>query len=67
MRKLVSSSIHPGMKDLFGYVYTISILSYIYILILVLSIVGILFLWIPILAIRIKRDWNNARVGVVLA
>ena len=55
------------MKDLFGYVYTISILSYIYILILVLSIVGILFLWIPILAIRIKRDWHNVRVGVVLA
>lgn len=53
------------MKDLFGYVYTLRILSYIYIVILVLSILGILFLWIPILALRIKRDWNLRRVDLV--
>ena len=53
------------MKDLFGYVYTLRILSYLYIAILVLSIVGVLFLWIPILAIRIKRDWNLKRIDLV--
>ena len=53
------------MKDLFGYVYTLRILSYLYIAILVLSIVGVLFLWIPILALRIHRDWNLKRIDLV--
>ena len=53
------------MEDLFGYVTTLYYLSLILLVVLICSVIGIIFIWIPIIVLQIRKTWSIQEVRVV--
>lgn len=64
-RKRFEYSLHPAMEDLFGYVTTLYYLSLVLLVVLICSVIGIIFIWIPIIVLQIRRTWSIQEVRVV--
>ena len=54
-----------ALKDLFGYVRTVRIVSIIYCILLAISIVGLIFIIFPIYGMRISERWSLSEVSWV--